>query len=235
MGVPSRKLLDSNGAEVLGEVQASPTENTVLERLKAVETAVTAVNTLIGAVTASPTENTLLERQKAIETALTAINTLIGEVQASPTENSLLERVKAIETALAALGYEFTINGVNFNGYANIKMLTLDGNAEDDDPITLHDAGVDYQVGVGKVFIAFQALIWLEQIAMVGRIGESDSADGAITKEVIKASNGTQVPFMTDVIGVFAAEKYVTAESDSASDNYTIKSGSVLYGVEVDA
>ena len=205
MGVPSRKLLDSNGAEVLGEVQASPSENTVLERLKAVETAVTAVNTLIGAVTASPTENTVLDR------------------------------LKDITTALAALGYEFTINGVNFNGYANIKMLTLDGNAEDDDPITLHDAGVDYQVGVGKVFIAFRALIWLEQIAMVGRIGESDSADGAITKEVIKASNGTQVPFMTDVIGVFAAGKYITAETDSASDNYTIKSGSVLYGVEVDA
>jgi len=140
-----------------------------------------------------------------------------------------------VETALAALGYEFTINGVNFNGHTNIKMLTLDGNAEDDDPITLHDEGEDYQVGTGKVFIAFQALIWLEQTAMVGRIGESDTADGAISKEVLKFSNGTQLPFMEACIGVFAAGKYVTAESDSASDNYTIKSGSVLYGVEVDA
>ena len=130
-------------------------------------------------------------------------------------------------------GFEFTVNGVNFDGYSGIKMLTLDGNAEDDDPITLHDAGVDYQVPSGHIFVAFQALVWLEQIAMVGRIGESDTANGAISKEVIKVSNGTQVPFMTDVVGVFAAGKYVTAESDSASDNYTIKSGSVLYGVEV--
>jgi len=160
---------------------------------------------------------------------------ILGALTESPATYSLGDRLKAIVTALAALGYEFTINGVNFNGYANIKMLTLDANAEDDDPHTLHDAGVDYQVGVGKVFIAFQALIWLEQIALVGRIGESDEADGAITKEVLKFSKGVQVPFMESCIGVFAAGKYVTAETDSNSDNYTIKSGSVLYGVEVDA
>jgi len=143
--------------------------------------------------------------------------------------------LEAIETAVAALGYEFTINGVNFNGYANIKMLTLDGNAEDDDPLTLHDAGVDYEVPTGKVFIAFQALIWLQQTAMVGRIGESDTADTAISKEVLKFSNGTVLPFMESCIGVFAAGKFITAETDSSNDNYTIKSGSVLYGVEVDA
>ena len=150
-------------------------------------------------------------------------------------DESVVTAVEAVETALAALGYEFTINGVNFNDYDNIKTLTLDGNAEDDDPITLHDAGVDYQVGTGKVFIAFQALIWLEQIALVGRIGESDAADGAITKEVLKFGKGVQTPFMEPCIGVFAAGKYVTAETTSNSDNYTIKSGSVLYGVEVDA
>ena len=131
--------------------------------------------------------------------------------------------------------YAFSINGVNFDDYADIKMLTLDANAEDDDPHTLHDAGVDYEVPTDHIFIAFQALIWLEQIAMVGRIGEADSANGVISKEVLKFSNGTQVPFMESCIGVFAAGKFITAESDSASDNYTIKSGSVLYGVEVDA
>jgi len=137
--------------------------------------------------------------------------------------------------APAAASYEFSINGVNFDGYENIKMLTLDGNAEDDDPITLHDGGSDYEVPTGKVFIAFQALVWLEQIAMVGRIGESDTADGAISKEVLKMSNGTQVPFMTDCYGVFTAGKFITAETDAANDNYQIKSGSCLYGVEVDA
>ena len=130
--------------------------------------------------------------------------------------------------------YAFSINGVNFDDYADIKMLTLDAHAEDDDPHTLHDAGVDYEVPANHIFIAFRALVWLEQIAMVGRIGESATANGVISKEVLKFSNGTQVPFMESCIGVFAAGKFITAESDSASDNYTIKSGSVLYGVEID-
>lgn len=140
-----------------------------------------------------------------------------------------------IPFAPTATTYEFSINGINFDGYENIKMLTLDGNAESDDPITLHDDGADYEVPADKVFIAFQALVWLEQIAMVGILGESGTADAAIVKEVLKLGNGTQVPFMTDCYGVFTAGNFVTAESDSAADNYTIKSGSVLYGVEIDA
>jgi hypothetical protein len=34
MGVPTRRLKDANGEDVMGEVQASPTSNTVLARLK---------------------------------------------------------------------------------------------------------------------------------------------------------------------------------------------------------
>jgi len=131
--------------------------------------------------------------------------------------------------------YEFSINGVNFNGYAKIKSLTLDTNAYNDHAYTLHDAGVDYEVPANKVFIAFRACGWCEQIAMVGRIGESDTADTVITKEVIKLGNGTQVPFMVDCSGIFATGKFVTAESSSGSSNYTLKSGTVLYGAEVDA
>jgi len=71
--------------------------------------------------------------------------------------------------------------------------------------VTLHDEGSDYEVGEGKVFIAFQALIYLEQNVVIGRIGEAASANGAIAKEVLKFSNGTNLPFMTDCIGVFAA------------------------------
>lgn len=137
-------------------------------------------------------------------------------------------------------GYEFTIKGVNFNGYAKIKSLFLEGDAEDDDPITLHHYNVggtleDYQVPTGKVFISFQALVWLQQVQMVGRIGESDAFDEAITKDILKFSQGNTLPFITDCYGVFAAGKFVTAETDSASNTYQIKSGTVLYGVEVDA
>lgn len=166
--------------------------------------------------------------------ALEALATIMGEVQGSPTSNTILDRLKSIVTALAALGYEFTINGINFNGYAKIKSLTLDTNAYDSHPYTLHDAGVEYEVPEGKAFIAFQALAWNQQIAMVGRIGESDTAGAVITKEVLKLGNGTLLPFMTNCYGVFTEGKFITAESDSGSSNYTLKSGTVLYGAEID-
>jgi len=167
-------------------------------------------------------------------------NEILGKVTGSPAASTIGARLKAIETALAALGYEFTINGVNFNGYAKIKSLFLEANAKDDVPKTLHhynDEGAleDYKVPEDKVFISFQAMIYLEQTTVIGRIGESDTADGAISKEILKFSNGTNLPFITNCYGVFAAEKYITAETDSSNASYEMVSGSVLYGVEVDA
>ena len=130
--------------------------------------------------------------------------------------------------------YAFSIGGVNFNDYSKVKMLTLDSNADDAGPITLHDAGVDYQVPVGKVFIAFRALAKIEGTgSTIGRIGESDTADGAISREVLKLANGTIYPFMVSIIGIFVAGKYVTGESDHGT--YTMQTGTVLYGIEVDA
>jgi len=69
-------------------------------KLRRLTTDLGALVTAMGEVAASPTENTLLERQKALETAILATNTLIGEIQASPTENSVLERLLAVETAI---------------------------------------------------------------------------------------------------------------------------------------
>ena len=135
-----------------------------------------------------------------------------------------------------ATTYEFTINGVNFNGYGNIKLLTLDSDAKDDNPQTLHDAGSNYQVGTGKVFIAFQAMIYIYNASEMGRIGEADVkyGDGAgITKEVLKLDNGTNLPFMTPCVGVFGSGKFITAET--TSNSVAMKVGSILYGVEVDA
>ena len=88
---------------LVGEVQASPTENSLLERQKAIETALTAINTLIGAIAASPTENTVMDRLKEVEDGIDELKVLIGAVTASPTENTLLERLKAIETTLLTL------------------------------------------------------------------------------------------------------------------------------------
>lgn len=79
---------------IVGEVQASPTSNTALDRLKTLAGLITQ----LGEVQASPTSNTVLDRLKT----LAGLITQLGEVQASPTSNTVLDRLKTIATAVAA-------------------------------------------------------------------------------------------------------------------------------------
>lgn len=88
---------------VADAVVAAGATGSLSAKLRRLTTDLDALKTLIGEVQASPTENTLLERQKVIETALIAINTLIGEVQASPTANTLLARLKDLLTGIIPL------------------------------------------------------------------------------------------------------------------------------------
>jgi hypothetical protein len=95
-----------------GEVQASPTSNTLLDRVKA-------LSTLIGEVQASPTSNTLLDRLKTL-------STLIGEVQASPTANTILDRLKTLATNTGSQGYTSSVTVTrpsNTTAYTALDVL----------------------------------------------------------------------------------------------------------------
>ena len=141
-----------------------------------------------------------------------------------------------VEKVTKVAGYEFTINGVNFNGYAKIKTLMLPSDCASGAFVTFHhynDAGseVDYQVPEGSVFIAYQALAYESYETGIAVVGETDVENTTpFTKEVLFLANGTNTPFMTDCYGVFAAESFVTASSIS----YIFKSGSALYGIEIE-
>jgi len=143
----------------------------------------------------------------------------------------------ALVTAIEAIGYEFTINGINFDGHEKIKTLMLPSDCASGAFLTFHhwnDAGSEenYLVPSGKVFIAFQALVWESNASGLAFVGETAAADTTpFTKEVLFLSNGTALPSMENCWGVFAAGKYVTASSLT----YTFKTGSAVYGVEVDA
>ena len=65
-----------------------------------VEVNTDALEALIGEVQVSPTQYSLLERVKVLATSLTSLMALVGEVQASPTQYSLLERLKVLDTEL---------------------------------------------------------------------------------------------------------------------------------------
>jgi hypothetical protein len=60
---PATKDLQEDLNGLIGEVQASPTANTVLDRLKAL---LTGLSALVGEVQASPTANTVLDRLKTL-------------------------------------------------------------------------------------------------------------------------------------------------------------------------
>lgn len=124
--------------------------------------------------------------------------------------------------------------GVSFDDPALAKILILPSDAKDDTPITFHDLdGDDYQVPGGKQFIVGR---WNYQVYVgyVGRVGESDAADGAITKEVIKINARATEWFFDEVIGVYSAGKYVTAET-TGTGAYLMDADTTLYGVEIDA
>jgi hypothetical protein len=77
---------------LIGEVQETPTVNTILARLKD-------MTDRAGEVQVSPTAYTILGRLKVLEGYLAKL----GEVQESPTQYTLLERLKVLDTLLTAI------------------------------------------------------------------------------------------------------------------------------------
>jgi uncharacterized membrane protein YfbV (UPF0208 family) len=90
-------------ATIFGEVSDTPTANTLADRLKALLTAQSAVSTILGEVSDTPTANTLADRLKALLTVQSAVSTILGEVSDTPTANTLADRLKALLTAQSAV------------------------------------------------------------------------------------------------------------------------------------
>ncbi len=127
--------------------------------------------------------------------------------------------------------------GIAFDDYSLVKTLLLPSDAKDDVPITFHDNGTNYQVPGGKVFIVGRAMWAIGTITKYGRVGESDAADGALTKEVINLNPHPTVDLWQydDVIGVYTATKWVTGETTGTGSIEELLAGSTLYGIEINA
>lgn len=125
------------------------------------------------------------------------------------------------------------VGSVSFSDYSKLKVLYLSANADDNTPKSMNDVetGAAYQVPAGYVFIAGKVSHYLDWNTVAGRIGEASSSGGAITKDVLAFGTGTTFPGTNNVIGVFAATKYITAESSDNSKS--LRTPTLLYGVEV--
>lgn len=144
--------------------------------------------------------------------------------------DAIVTAVEAVTAALAALGYAFTIEGINFNDYTKIKTLWLPSEATSSAKVNFQVDSSDYVVPGSHVFIAIRFTGCIEGVDTVARIGEGASGDD-ITKDVLSLGVGTGKPFMENVLGVFAATKYIKARTDHGSNG--LKANSALYGIEV--
>ncbi len=133
---------------------------------------------------------------------------------------------------MAVIVYKW--GGIAFDDKSLIKTLILPADADFVAPITYHDeAGNNYVVPVGKVFICGLMVFILTVSTVLPRAGESDGIDAAITKPVVTgASLAGSIAGSQEVIGLFAAGKYVTGSSSTTAQHRT---GSMLFGIEIDA
>jgi hypothetical protein len=85
-------------AAIVGEVQVSPTTNTVLDRLKTLFTAIDDLADRVGEINESPTYNTLLDRVKVVSSGISTLTTNVGR------GSGVLDLTLSLDTAAYATG-----------------------------------------------------------------------------------------------------------------------------------
>lgn len=131
---------------ILGAVAASPTANTIGDRLKTLAT-------LIGEVQASPTANTLLARIKLLEGYLDGLETALGTTTdaAATGDGSLIAIVKQLRTILTDVWVD-AANGLNIiprNSSGTEIFTTANPAAVSLTGSTVTDAQASYIAGMG--------------------------------------------------------------------------------------
>ncbi len=130
---------------------------------------------------------------------------------------------------------QYDIGGYICEDYNNLKTLICTDNPTSSAKKTFHEwngsSWVDYDVPVGKVYIAGKISYWTDYATNKGIIGESDSVNSTITKQLFLCGNANIYAGMQDIYGRFAAGKWVTAKTSSG---FSLRSPTYLYGVEID-
>jgi hypothetical protein len=93
-----------------GAVTASPTANTLQDRLKVLNTALAGLQATLATAAKQDTSNTALA---ALLVSSGQIQDLIGEVQASPTSNTLQDRLKQLKASVDQLHADLTALGTS--------------------------------------------------------------------------------------------------------------------------
>ena len=132
--------------ELIGEVSAAPTSNTLLERVKQLQVGVAElVDWVLGASADVPAI-----KDEEVKEELETLQGLIGEVSAEPTPNTLLERIQQLQTGVAALSDK--IDDLT-DGNQNLKV-TLSGAIMELFGATIDSRPQASTVPIGATFMA---------------------------------------------------------------------------------
>jgi len=131
---------------------------------------------------------------------------------------------------------QFDIGGYICEDYNELKLLICFGQPTNNTKFTFHEwngsSWVNYDVPESKVYIAGKVSYWIDYATNRGIIGESDTEDATLTKNVLCFGKGWITGQMEDVYGRFTAEKWVNIV---ATTGFAIRTPTYLYGVEIDA
>lgn len=131
---------------------------------------------------------------------------------------------------------QFDIGGFICEDYTLLKPLICFSQPSNTTKYTFHEwngsAWVNYDVPTGKVYIAGKVCYWIDYAANRGIVGESDTEDATLTKDIFCFGKGWITGQMEDVYGRFAATKWINIV---ATTGFEIRLPTYIYGVEIDA
>ena len=131
---------------------------------------------------------------------------------------------------------QFDIGGYTCEDYNDLKLLICFDQPTNNAKKTFHEwngsSWVNYDVPAGKVYIAGKVCYWIDYATNRGIVGESDTEDATLTKNLFAFAKGSINGQMEDVYGRFAATKWVNIV---ATTGFAIRTPTYMYGVEIDA
>ena len=193
-------LAELSGSLLVGEVAENPTANTILGRMKSLESKIdtldVVIDSILAKIIAAPSteakQDTIIGYVDGVEAVLanilakiiaspateakqTALNALIGEVQTAPTANTLLARLKSLEDKLAET-LTVQLSGSNTRKWATDTITFGAGaGAHNAGDVLSTDTGeiLEFDTGLaaGASGIILSSLVTLDQAPFSGGAG----------------------------------------------------------------
>ena len=158
MSVPTRRLLDSNGVDVVGEVTTSPTSNTILARLKSLLTDIvlkagTAIIGKVGIDQSTANANEVVIKSGTVTTVSTVTAITGGKIGHDVT--GIGHGVMTVTTG----GSDLVLAASTA-----CKMVIIQAQTDNTNPVAVGASGVDATIATGTGVLLYPGEIVVLQV-----------------------------------------------------------------------